>query len=106
MQSSNFTIASDGWSLPDLASLKAITRPGVVFFLGIEDMSRLTMRQWEVLGFLSLGRTQREIRKALGISQSTLGDHLDAIRKAFDCHSTQQAVELARRNGYVVSKSD
>jgi DNA-binding NarL/FixJ family response regulator len=85
--------------------MKASTRPEVVFFLGIEDMSRLTMRQWEILGLLSLGRSQKEIPFDLRISESTLRNHLDAIRKAFDCHSTNAAVSVARRNGYLVDKS-
>lgn len=105
MQSTNSTIAASSWGPRDLAILKASTRPEVVFFLGIEDMSKLTMRQWEVLGLLSLGRSQKEIRMDLRISSSTLCDHLDAIRKAFDCHSTSAAVSVARRNGYLAEKS-
>lgn len=90
----------DGPPLMDSVSvLRAAARPGVTFFLTVEDISRLTTRQWEILGLLSTGVSQREISEELWIGASTMSTHRRAILKAFGVTSCRQAVSKARRMG-------
>lgn len=81
--------------------IRAEKRQGVVFLLSIEDVSKLTIRGWEILGYLSIGMTQAEICEELRISMPTLKGHLCAIRFAFGCRSTDQAVRVAQDMGVV-----
>lgn len=77
-------------------------RPGVTFSLCIGEISKLTTREWEIIGLLSIGLTQAEVCKRLRISESTRNDHLSSIRNAMDASSTKDAVRKAREKGYVV----
>lgn len=81
--------------------LRAATRPGVTFFLTIEEISLLTISQWKVLGLFSTGKTPREVSEELWIGESTIATHRRAILKAFGVSSYRQAVSVARRMGII-----
>lgn len=82
--------------------LRAATRPGVTFFLTIEEISQLTISQWKVLGLFSAGKTPKEVSEELWIGESTISTHRRAILKAFRASSYRQAVSVARRMGLIV----
>lgn len=79
--------------------LRAATRPGVTFFLSVDEMLQLTITQWRVLGLLSTGKTPKEVSEELWIGQSTMSTHRRAILKAFGASSYRQAISIARRMG-------
>lgn len=92
----------DGSSLIESTSvLRAATRPGVTFFLTVEELSQLTMTQWKVLGLLSTGKTPREVSEELWLGESTIATHRRAILKAFGVNSYKEAICAARRLGLV-----
>lgn len=65
-------------------------------------LEALTPREQEVLEMLSLGSTNREIAKRLGISEHTAKFHVNAILSKLDAGSRTEAVVKAARLGLVV----
>lgn len=65
------------------------------------DQSRsvLTPREREVLGHLADGHTTREIATLLGISVSTVRNHIEHILRKLHAHSRLEAVAVSRRLG-------
>jgi DNA-binding CsgD family transcriptional regulator len=53
---------------------------------------RLTARQREVLWLVAQARSDKEIAAALGLSENTVGQHLDRIFKKLGIHSRIAAV--------------
>jgi two-component system nitrate/nitrite response regulator NarL len=61
----------------------------------------LTLRQVEVLRLLGEGYTNKEIARALDITERTAKAHLAAIFEALDADNRTQAVLTAQRLGYL-----
>lgn len=62
-----------------------------------EDEDTLTPRQMEVLRSMALGKSNKEIARALGISGETVKVHISAILRRLGCTSRTQAVMAARK---------
>ena len=61
----------------------------------------LTRRQREVLELLAEGVRAREIALRLGVTQTTVRNHIRAVLRGLDSHSQLEAVAKARRLGLV-----
>lgn len=59
--------------------------------------SLLTLRQREVLEYISVGRTIQEVAELLDLTPATVEKHLRLARKALGARTTAQAVLLATR---------
>ncbi|MEI6761652.1 MAG: response regulator transcription factor [Betaproteobacteria bacterium] len=66
---------------------------------------RLTLRQEEVLRMLLDGCTNKDISRALYISDETTRNHVSAVLKFFGVNSRTQAVVAASRLGYTAGPS-
>ena len=58
-------------------------------------LARLSARERQVFDFLIHGRRNREIAKALGISDKTVETHREHILKKLEVHSTIELVRVA-----------
>jgi DNA-binding CsgD family transcriptional regulator len=61
----------------------------------------LTARQVEVLSLIARGRSNRQIGRALGMSERTVTTHTEAIYKRLGVHSRTEAAMLAWRLGII-----
>jgi two-component system, NarL family, nitrate/nitrite response regulator NarL len=61
----------------------------------------LTSRQIDVLRLLCEGRSNKEIGRALGVSQKTVKDHVTAIFKALNVANRIQAAAMADKAGLI-----
>jgi len=61
----------------------------------------LSRRQLRVLELLAEGRRARDIAAALGLSETTVRNHIRAVLSRLGCHSQLQAVVEARRRGLI-----
>lgn len=59
--------------------------------------TRLSPRQWDVLGLLEKGLSNKEIARVLGIAEATVKIHVHNILKALGTESRQKAAHLARQ---------
>jgi DNA-binding NarL/FixJ family response regulator len=66
-----------------------------------DPIARLTLRQIEVLRLLGEGYTNKEIAKALDITERTAKAHVAAIFEALGADNRTQAVLVAQRSGYL-----
>lgn len=66
-----------------------------------DDPSGLTARQREVLQELGLGKSNKEIARALGMQEKTVKGHVSAIFKTLNVVHRLQAVEAARSAGLI-----
>ena len=66
-----------------------------------DPIGRLTLRQIEVLRLLGEGYTNKEIAKALDITERTAKAHVAAIFEALGAENRTQAVLAAQRSGYL-----
>lgn len=60
----------------------------------------LTHRQREVLALIVKGRTNKEIARALNVSEATVRTHATAIFKALDVTNRTQAGHIAAKRGF------
>ncbi len=65
----------------------------------IEPIAGLTPREFEVIGLVAAGKTNREISADLFISEKTVARHLTNIFNKIDAQSRTQAVAWAFQNG-------
>lgn len=61
----------------------------------------LTTREMEVLGLLKDGVPTQSIAEALGISVTTVRNHIQGILRKLGAHSRLEAVSLARKRGLI-----
>ena len=66
-----------------------------------DSLTHLTLRQLEVLRLLGEGYTNKEIARALDITERTAKAHVAAIFEALDADNRTQAVLTAQRLGYL-----
>jgi DNA-binding NarL/FixJ family response regulator len=66
----------------------------------------LTSRQWAVLRELVLGRSNKEIAKALGIEEITVKVHLQAVFKRLQVSNRTQAATYAMQRGWFGRSDD
>ena len=59
----------------------------------------LTPREREVFQLLALGKSNKEIAKALAMSLGTAKKHRENLQRKLDCHSTADMARLAIREG-------
>lgn len=85
--------AGDMVLAPDLASrvLRGMRNP----------LPRLTAREIEVLKLLATGSTNREISRALFVTEATVKSHLNHIFTKLDVDSRSRAVHLAQQTGLI-----
>lgn len=91
------TVLSEGALGPVVAALRGDTSPAASAPRGLE----LTERELDVVGSMSRGRTNREIAKALGVSESTIKTHLQRVMRKWDVQDRTQVVVRAIRFGFV-----
>ena len=65
------------------------------------DEDALSPRQLAVLELLDEGHRATEIAQHLGISETTVRNHVAAILSRLGCHSQLEAVAEARRRGII-----
>ncbi len=58
---------------------------------------QLSPRQREILGLLAQGIVVRRIAAKLGLSETTVRNHIRVTLRRLDCHSQLEAVAIARR---------
>lgn len=63
--------------------------------------NKLTPRQNDVLHELSEGKSNKDIGKALNLTESTVRAHVAAILKTFNASNRTQAVKLATQKGFI-----
>jgi len=63
--------------------------------------NKLTPRQNDVLLELSEGKSNKDIGKALNLTESTVRAHVAAILKNFNASNRTQAVKLATQKGFI-----
>lgn len=91
------------------AAMKAV-RLGVVVLDDLpaqfpQGLAALGPRETQVLGFLCLGLSQRQIADRLGLARETVRCLTQAIRTSWHVHSNAEIVQLARENGLVTGPS-
>jgi DNA-binding NarL/FixJ family response regulator len=64
------------------------------------DFEALTARELDVLSQLVKGHSNKEIARALGLGDVTIGLHLRSIYRKLGVKSRTQAVRLAIRRGW------
>ena len=60
----------------------------------------LTARQSECLFYLLRGKTMKEIAFLLKLSQRTVEEHINNLKKIFNCYSKSQLIEAAYQSGF------
>ncbi len=63
------------------------------------SITALTSRELEVLRVMADGKSNKEIAKALGITEGTVKSHVNAIMRKLDASDRTQAVTRALRHG-------
>lgn len=66
-----------------------------------DTKSPLTKREAEVLHWVSLGKSDWQIGKILGISAKTANYHVEKLKRRFDVTTRTQAVLAAQRRGFI-----
>ena len=80
--------------------LSLVPAPGATHARRPEGGPSLTPRQEEVLLQLMEGRSNKDISRALGMSEETVKNHVSNVLRAFDAQNRTQAVAAATRLGY------
>lgn len=62
----------------------------------------LSPRQLDILNYLSLGMSNKEIGSTLKITHGTVREHVSAILALFACDNRTQAVLKARQQGFIL----
>nr|WP_153341050.1 response regulator transcription factor [Roseospira navarrensis] len=80
-------------------TVEAMADPGAAA-MNSQTTASLTPRQREVLGLLGQGKSNKEIARALDLSEGTVKLHVTAILKALKVHNRTGAVVAAARLGF------
>lgn len=91
-------VLDGGVSVPEDAARAGAAR-------GQDPIAHLTLRQIEALRLLGEGYTNKEIAKALHITERTAKAHVAAIFQALGADNRTQAVLAAQRSGYLSPSS-
>lgn len=67
----------------------------------VDSASELTSRQMDILIQLARGSSNKKIAQILGVSPETVKSHVAAIYRIINCETRDQAIEWARRKGFV-----
>lgn len=91
-------------------SSKKITKPEQLissYSLGYPEINnkglgpcKLTSRQSECLFHIMRGKTQKEVAVLLSISLRTVEEHIDKLKKVFDCTSRSRLIDKAYELGF------
>jgi len=68
-----------------------------------KGVASLTPREREVFQLLALGKSNKEIARALSMSLGTAKKHRENLQRKLDCHSTAEMAILAIREGLMGS---
>ena len=68
-----------------------------------KGVGSLTPREREVFQLLALGKSNKEIARALSMSLGTAKKHRENLQRKLDCHSTAEMAILAIREGLMGS---
>jgi DNA-binding NarL/FixJ family response regulator len=101
--SDNVAAAPEGWGLPAASDLAMLPRKSLP-----NDAMRqyeLTPRQWEVLGLLGNGKSNKAIAKDLGMQETTVKAHIKQIMKKLNVENRTQAALFAVRHGAVENRT-
>jgi DNA-binding NarL/FixJ family response regulator len=66
-------------------------------------LESLTPREREVFQLLALGKSNKEVAKALSTSLGTVKKHRENLQRKLNCHSTAEMALLAMREGLIGS---
>jgi DNA-binding NarL/FixJ family response regulator len=80
--------------------LSAAVRAPAVLSGGQEEEDELTPRESEVLRLIAAGRSNREIARALFVSEATVKTHVNRIFAKTGSRDRAQAVRYAYTHGY------
>lgn len=92
------TVLAGGVYLPTSVSARPPARAAAAMVDAAEQLG-LSPRQVDVLRLLIEGRANKQICSELGLAESTVKTHLEAIFKRLDVNSRTQAVVAAARLG-------
>lgn len=92
--------AADGNATPN-SSLLVKTKTRMRRTASSEVESPLTNRESQVLRHVSMGLSNREIGKSLGISVETVKEHVQNILRKLDVNDRTQAAVWALKNGLI-----
>lgn len=82
-------------------SVPMVAAPALAEAVSADPIAHLTLRQLEALRLLGEGYTNKEIAKALEITERTAKAHVAAIFEALGADNRTQAVLAAQRRGYL-----
>jgi DNA-binding NarL/FixJ family response regulator len=102
---SRLTLVRHLWSTAHPESDDA-TDAGFVDAVIDDDEAVLTPRQQVILKAMSLGRTNSQIARSIGFSESTVRVESMAIYRYFGVHSRHEAVAAARLTGELLAPED
>lgn len=63
------------------------------------DTGRLTQREYDVLGELSLGQSNKQIGRRLGMSENTVKTHMKSLFGKLQVERRREAIDVARARG-------
>ncbi len=86
--------------MPDLSVLPRKSLPNDAM-----RQYELTPRQWEVLGLLGNGKSNKSIAKDLGMQETTVKAHIKQIMKKLNVENRTQAALFAVRHGAVENRT-
>ena len=87
-------------------NLKEVNLVDLGFVDRLQDMSSITNREKEVMIHLAQGKTNREISQQLGLSTSTVRNHISNIFTKLKISNRSQATAIAIYAGLLNKKSD
>jgi DNA-binding NarL/FixJ family response regulator len=69
--------------------------------VGVSQTGELSPRELEVLGLLAKGMENKQVARALGISEATVKTHIKSIFERLDVRSRAEAVAVGLRTGII-----
>ena len=64
-----------------------------------EELSKLTLREWECLRLTAQGYREAEVASLIGMAQTTVRYHLDNVIRKLDASNRTHAVAIAAQLG-------